>query len=151
MAMRMSLEFEDNMSRRLHQLATRSPASFMKVLEQIAYETKTYVIRNQRRAFMTDDRTLEKSTKYKKRGKTVRLWMKPRYQVLEFGAYIKPVDKKVLRFIGKDGEVVFTKHARIPPRPYFKPGVKDAIRADVMNEVAQRVYKEEMKRLRAER
>ncbi len=147
MAMRMKLEFEDEVSRKLQRLAIASPNAFMNALQQIALETKTYVIARQRSQFLSQDRTLEKGTRYQRRGTSVKLQMRPRYQVLEFGAYIKPKDKKVLRFIGKDGEVVYTKHARILPRPFFKPGVKDAIRADVVNKVAERVYETEMRKL----
>ncbi len=147
MAMRMKLEFEDSVSRKLQKLAVKSPSAFMNALQQIALETKTYVVSRQKREFVSKSRTLEKGTRYQKRGTSVKLQMRPRYQVLEFGAYIKPDNKKVLRFIGKDGEVVYTKHARILPRPFFKPGVKDAIRADVVNKVAERVYETEMRKL----
>lgn len=147
MAMRMKLEFEDTMSRKLDFLAQKSPQAFMRVLDGIAAETKTYVIARQKQQFISRDRSLEKGTRYRRRFNTVRLQMRPRYQVLEFGATIKPVNKKALRFIGRDGEPVFAKKVLIRARPFFRPGVKDAIRADVVGTVAERVYRREMIKL----
>ena len=143
MAMRLKLEFQDEVSKKLEKLAKRSPQAFMRVLDGIALETKTYVIARQRNQFVSHARTLEKGTRYKRKmvSNSVKLQMRPRYQVLEYGATIVPVNKKALHFITKDGTEVFTKKVLIKPRPYFKPGVKDAIRADVINTVAERLYK----------
>lgn len=147
MAMRMKLQFEDNMSKKLDALARESPKAFMRVLDAIAAETKTYVVARQKQKFISRSRTLEKGTRYNRQRNTVKLQMKPRYQVLEFGATIKPVNAKALHFIAKDGTEVFTKSVLIRPRPFFKPGVKDAIRADVVNKVAERIYYREAKKL----
>ena len=147
MAMRMKLEFEDNITERLKLIANNSEEALMNVLLSIGNETKTFIIQRQKMNFASENRFLERKTNYRKAGKMVILKMHPRYQTLEKGAYIRPVDKKVLRFIGKDGTVVYSKHARIPKRPFFRLGVKDAIREDIVNKVAERVIAKEMERL----
>jgi len=147
MAMRISLTIDDLMSKKLKDLADVSPKAFMRVLDGIAAETKTYVIARQRDQFISRKRTLEKGTRYQRKSTTVKLQMRPRYQVLEFGAVIKPVNAKALRWIGPDGNPIFAKRVLIKARPFFRPGVKDAIRADVVNTVAERIYRAEAKKL----
>ena len=56
---------------------------------------------------------------------------------------IVPRHKKVLRFVARDGTVVFTKRAVIPaqkPRPFLRPAV-DAMLPEIREDIADRMVK----------
>lgn len=145
MAMRMKLEFEDNVSRKLAMLADKSPEAFMRVLDGIALETKKKVIERQRRVYSSERRSLEKGTRYlrKRNSTSVKVYMNPKYHVLEHGAVIRPKHKKALHWIDTYGEDIFAKKVLIRARPFFKPGVRDAIQANVIDMVAEQVYRKQ--------
>jgi hypothetical protein len=133
------------MSRKLDLLAKESPQAFMKVLDGIALETKKKVIDRQRAIYSSQRRSLEKGTRYlrKRNATTVKVYMNPKYHVLEHGAVIRPKKAKALHWINNYAEDVFAKKVLIRARPFFKPGVRDAIQANVIDMVAEQVYRKE--------
>jgi len=44
-------------------------------------------------------------------------------RIQELGGIIKPVFKKMLSWIGDNGERIFAHQVRIPPRPYLRPAL----------------------------
>ena len=44
-------------------------------------------------------------------------------RIQELGGVIKPVFKKMLSWVGDDGERIFAHQVRLPPRPYLRPAV----------------------------
>jgi len=149
MTMQIKLEFEDTMSKKLAQLADTSPQAFMKVLDGIALETKKKIIDRQRDLYSSQRRTLEKGTRYlrKRNSTSVKVYMNPKYHVLEHGAVIRPKKAKALHWINSDAEDVFAKKVLIRARPFFKPGVRDAIQANLVDMVAEQVYRREAEKL----
>lgn len=144
---RVKIEFNDQISEKLIRLGQESAQSLERVLASVSMMTKTYIITSQQQTFISNLR-LAKKTKYSKSGKArYKLSMAPKFQVLEKGAYITPVNSKALHFFTKSGEEVFAKAVRIPKRPFFKQGLRAAISEDAINRAAQASISEEFKRL----
>lgn len=145
---RIKIEFSDEVTEKLKKLTAEFGAkSLDRVLRSVSMTTKTYILRSEQNTFVTST-SLEKATSFKKTGKArYRLSVWPRYQVHERGAFIKPVNAKALHFIGKDGKDVFAKSVRIPKRPFFKSGLREAISSDAINRAAEASIQLEMQRL----
>jgi len=150
---RLKIEFNDEVSKKLERLAKESPQSLDRALKHAATSVKGYILASQIKQFgsqlrVRDDGKESRGTKFKKTGKTrYRIEVHPRFQVLEKGAYIRPVNGKALHFY-VNGDEVLAKAVRIPKRPHFKPGLRDAIRADAINIAMAQSIDLEMKRLK---
>ncbi len=148
MGVNIKVEFSDEVSDKLMRLAKESEASLDRVLRSVSMRTKTYILAAQQSAFVQRSRGMEKATKYNKMSKArYRLQVHPRYKVHETGAYITPVNRKALMFHDRSGEQVFAMAVRIPKRPFFKKGLRQAIQADAVNQAAMASITEEFKRL----
>jgi hypothetical protein len=151
---RIKIEFSDEVSDKLERLAKESPISLDRVLKSVTTSTKTYILASQIKTFgeklmVRDDGSEKNATSFKKTGRTrYKLQVHPRFQVFEKGAFIKPFNAKALRFIGRDGTEVFAAHVRIPKKPFFNPGLRDAISADAINRAAMASIELEMQRLK---
>ena len=151
---RLKIEFNDDVSRKLERLYKESPQSLDRALKHAATSVKGYILASQIKEFgskfkVKDDGNEKRGTKFTKTGKTrYRVEVHPRFQVLEKGAYITPVNGKALRFYDRLGTEVIAKAVMIPKRPTFKPGLRDAIRADAINKAMAQSIDLEMKRLK---
>jgi len=150
---RLSIQFDDEVTDKLKRLAKESPQSLDRALRHAATSVKGYIIESEIKTFgeklrVKDDGSARNATKFKKTGKTrYKIEVHPRFQVFEKGAYIKPVNAKALHFfIG--GQEIFAKTVRIPKKPFFKPGLRDALRADAINKALAQSIDLEFKRLK---
>lgn len=81
----------------------------------------------------------------RKRGKAARLYAGNLASIYEKkGAFIQPMNGAALRFF-IDGKTVFHRGVvRIPPRPYFYPAMREAIRLGVDKQAADRQIRKEI-------
>lgn len=151
---RIKIEFSDEVTKKLTQLAKESPQSLDRALKNATTKVKMYITKSEREKFGDRLRVSDNesngylSTKFKKTGKTrYKIEAHPRFQILEKGGDIFPKNGDWLLFKIED-QWIRTNWVTIPKNSFFQPGLRAAIQADAINKALFESINLEFKRLK---